>query len=83
MTVLEEASAVINGPRRESYGSAKASFQRIASVWSAVLGHTVTPEQVALCMIGLKLVRESNKHHRDNIVDVIGYAALLEQIGEQ
>jgi hypothetical protein len=31
-------------------------------------------------MIGLKLLRESNSHSRDNLVDIAGYTALLEQI---
>lgn len=83
MSVLQEAEQVINGPRRESYGDAKESFQKIADVWSIALKTKVTPEQVALCMIGLKFCREANKPHRDNLVDLAGYAALLEKISTQ
>lgn len=77
-SILAEAEAIINGPRRAAYGDAQASFERIAKVWSAVLKSPVTAREVALCMIGLKLCRESNKAGRDNLVDICGYAALAE-----
>lgn len=70
---------MINGPRRDSYGDANESFGRVAAVWSAILKHPVTPAQVALCMAGLKLCREANAHHRDNLVDLCGYVALIEK----
>jgi len=45
------------------------------------LGTPVTPAQVALCMIDLKLVRLAyDPGHVDSVVDVIGYAALLREI---
>lgn len=81
-TVFAEAEAIINGPRRSSYGDVQESFGRVANVWSAVLRVPVTAEQVAMCMVGLKLCREANKHNRDNIVDVMGYAGLLQQLHE-
>lgn len=79
-SILQEAERIINGPRRDSYGDARESFQRIADVWSAVLKTKVTPHQVALCMIGLKLCREANKPARDNRVDMCGYADLADKI---
>jgi hypothetical protein len=51
-------------------------------VRSVILHRPVTASQVAQCMIGLKLVREANSHHRDNVVDIIGYAGLIEEIGQ-
>lgn len=42
----------------------------------------MTPAQVALCMIDLKLTRLTyDPRHADSVVDVIGYAALLREIG--
>lgn len=79
-SILQEAEEIVGGPRREAYGSAKESFERIAAVWSAVLKHPVTAAQVAQCMIGLKLCREANKPGRDNLVDICGYARLMEMI---
>lgn len=80
MNVLEEASAVITGPRREAYGPVEASFGAIASGWASILGIEVTPRDVALCMVWLKVVRESHSHQRDNLVDICGYAALADQL---
>ena len=41
----------------------------------------MTPAQVVLCMIDLKLARLSHDpKHRDSVLDVIGYAALLPEI---
>lgn len=80
MTILEEAQAIIEGPRREAYGDAVQSFERLATVWSALLRVPVTARQVAHCMIALKLCRDSNAAGRDNLVDVAGYAALADQL---
>lgn len=56
------------------------NFERIAKVWSALLNIDITPEQVALMMIGLKVVREAFTHQNDNLVDIVGYALCLEEI---
>ena len=63
-------------PACEEYGTVAENFSRAALIWSAVLGHPVTREQVALCMIGLKLARLSyDDKAADGWVDVAGYAA--------
>lgn len=82
MTVLEEAAAVTSGPRREKYGHPRENFTKIATIWSVILGIPVTPEQVAPCMIGTKIARETNVPDRDNIVDIAGYARNIEMLNE-
>lgn len=77
--LLSEARAVIGGPRRVSYGNARESFERIAVYWGAYLGHEVTAHDVAMLMVLFKASREANKHARDNLVDIAGYAALAEE----
>lgn len=79
-TVLQEAEAIVNGKRADDYGDCLASFSRIAQLWSAILGIEIAPDEVALCMIGLKISRATNGFHRDSIVDIAGYAACLEKI---
>lgn len=81
--VTHEAHRLINGARREAYGAKSESFKRVAKVWSAVLLHPVTPEQVALCMAGLKLIREAKKHGRDNCVDGAAYFELAHEVAEE
>jgi len=79
-TVLQEAEAIIHGPRNEAYGEAKKEFATIALMFYALTGHNITAQQAALFMVLLKLRRDSHKHKRDNIVDAAGYLGLLAQI---
>lgn len=77
---LDEADAVI-AQRAADYGPASDSMVLIAARWSLTLGVHVTPAQVVLCMIDLKLARLSHDPtHRDSAIDVIGYAALLSEV---
>lgn len=79
-TILEEALRIVEGDRRESYGDERKSFARVASGWSHILDQNVTPQEVALCMMWLKMCREVNKSSRDNLVDVCGYAHLASKL---
>lgn len=72
-TLLDEAASIVNGDRNADYGHPSINFERTALIWSAILGCEVTGEDVALCMVGVKLAREVNRQKRDNIVDAIGY----------
>ena len=67
--------------RRDDYGDPAEQFRAIADRWSITLGMPITPAQVALCMIDLKLARLAyDPGHIDSLVDVIGYAALLREV---
>ena len=78
--LLKHAAAVITN-RRETYGDPRTSMAAIAKRWSLTLGHTVTPAQVALCLIDLKLARLAHDpSHLDSMVDVAGYAACLREV---
>lgn len=80
--MLQEAERLINGPRRSDYGDVRESFQVIADLWSPVMGTAVSAEQVALCMIQLKIARAMNGWQRDSIVDIAGYAGCLAHLRE-
>ena len=78
--LLQYAAGVVAG-RRARYGDSLALFGQIAARWSLVLGIEVTPSQVALCLIDLKIARLTHDPtHLDSIVDVAGYAALLREV---
>lgn len=68
-----EAETIVNGARQADYGHPLDDFSKTAQIWSAILGIDITPEEVALCMVGVKISREVNKPKRDNIVDAHGY----------
>lgn len=79
-SILHEADELVNGDRREAYGHPFDDYSRTAALWSQVLGHEVSVEQAILCMICVKLSRECNRHGRDNLVDLAGYAACLDAV---
>ena len=69
--------------RSAQYGGAGGNMAAIAARWSATLGREVTPAQVVLCLLDLKLARLAHDPtHEDSAVDVCGYAALLRELTE-
>ena len=75
--IVEE---VIDG-RRSVYGNPEEVFPRHAQVWSAIIGTPVTPEQVALCLIGYKLIRTADApDYSDNSDDIEGYLDIFRKI---
>jgi len=78
--ILKHAAGVL-AERSKTYGDPGRAMAAIAARWSITLGHTVTPAQVVLCMIDLKLARLArDPKYRDGPIDVIGYAALLHEV---
>lgn len=77
-TLASEAVQVVTGPRQDAYDHPRRNFARIAALWSPILGVPVTPEQVALCCVQIKVAREIHTHKRDNLVDAIGYLLTLD-----
>lgn len=84
MDILKQASKIISGERRAAYGPTDESFRRIALVWNGILlpklKTELAPEEVALMMIGLKVMREANRPKDDNLVDIIGYTLLKQKL---
>lgn len=80
INLLQHTARVIED-RQGRYGDPELLFELIAKRWSLVLGIQVSPSQVSLCLIDLKLARlAANPGHLDSIVDVAGYAALLGEL---
>ena len=79
-SILQEAELIVNGERAQAYGPVKDSFNRIAQMWSVVLGTTVTAEQVGLMLITMKVARQVNASKRDNLVDIAGYAECIAKL---
>ena len=77
---LKHVAQVI-AERSAQYGDAATNMSAIATRWSAMLGREVTPAQVVLCLLDLKLARLAHDPtHEDSAVDVCGYAALLREL---
>lgn len=67
--------------RGEAYGDIRENMQDTANRWSSTLGYKVTPEQVARCMVDLKLARLSaTPKHLDSLQDICGYVAIIAEL---
>ena len=78
--LLEHAACLVNRRRRD-YGEPVELFEHVAARWSLTLGTKVSPAQVVLCLIDLKLARLArDPRHFDSQVDVAGYAAVLREV---
>jgi hypothetical protein len=82
-TAVQEAQRICYGDRGDDYGHPLEECERMARLWGPILGTHVTPSQVCLCLIQMKVSREINKPKRDNRVDIAGYAECLNRIHEK
>lgn len=74
--ILEQATQAVTVDRAATHGRVERSFADLAAIWSVRLGRPVSPAQVALMLVDLKVVRAwGNPGHADNWIDIAGYAA--------
>jgi len=79
-SLLDEANRITTSDRQDDYGHPSQDFARTALLWTGILagrlreGQFVSPMDVPLCMIAVKLARQAHRHKRDNLVDIAGYA---------
>ena len=79
--ILMEAEKCICGQREQDYGSPEDNFKAIADLWSAYLNRDISPQDVAMMMILLKVARIKNGGGSgDSYVDIAGYAACAGEI---
>ena len=85
--VLLEARNTINGERQDQYGNPEDCFTMIATYWNTYLDSkespVITASDVAMMQVLLKIARQANAHKHDNLVDICGYTALLDDMNEQ
>ena len=84
--VLELANEAVNGERAENYGDQLTNFTNIADRMTITLREKliapITPQEVALLMLDVKLARlvKTGGQHRDSIIDIAGYALCLDVV---
>ena len=81
-SILSEAEEIVNGIRHSDYGDPVESFERIAKTASMIAGRDLSPNECCAVLMAVKLVRESFAHKRDNLVDLCGYAELMNRLKE-
>lgn len=80
--ILRTANEYITKDRQSTHGEAENNFANISRLWSAYLNYTITPQDVAMLMVLLKVARyKGNPSHIDNAIDLCGYAALAGELG--
>ena len=89
-SILAEAEVIVNGVRATDYGSASDSFSKIAQITSLMLDADekevllhdgeLTDTIVCKVLMAVKITRQANRHKRDNLVDLCGYAELLNRL---
>ena len=92
-SILNEADQTVRGARQDDYGDMRVSFDQIAAYWTVYLDRALkeldpslsfelTGVDVANLMILLKVSLAQLRQQRDSYVDIAGYVACAEKIGE-
>jgi hypothetical protein len=85
--IFEQAQSIVDGKRQDDYGVPERNFDGISKAWSGILVEKlksdITPQEVSMMMVALKLVREANRHKDDNIVDAAGYLILTDRLTDK
>jgi hypothetical protein len=80
---LEEAGRLVSTDRIADYGHPLDNLGDIGRLWAVILGVDVSAQQVASCMVATKLARLKAGYHRDSVVDVAGYARVMELVRDE
>lgn len=87
MNILIEADAATKA-RGENYGHPRDHLGNVARLWSEHLSYrtkqfiVLNARDVTMMMILLKVSRDANKPHRDDLVDIAGFARCAEMLEE-
>jgi len=80
MNILKEADQIINERSEEKermYGPFGEGMERAAMIASGATGKKITAKDMYMCMIALKLSRESYNSKEDNLLDAVAYIGAL------
>jgi hypothetical protein len=80
MNILEQANEIVNKRSEEKqrmYGPFSEGMKRAANIASGCTGKEITAKDMFMCMVALKLSRESYSHKEDNLLDAVSYLGAL------
>jgi inosine/xanthosine triphosphate pyrophosphatase family protein len=84
--ILEHAQDIVYRRGEETsrkYGPMKESMEKAAALAAVMTGKPITAKDMYLCMVALKLSRESYSKKYDNVLDSIAYlTAMVEHYKE-
>lgn len=79
-SILNEAEKIVNGDRNEQYGDPLKAFQEYSNILETNFGIKLTPSEICKVQMAIKLGRMKYKHKRDSVVDLCGYAEILNRL---
>ncbi len=90
MSILEEANEIVGGSRKVDYtpeheglvSKAAQSFTLAVELFNSWTGLSLTEEHGAQFMMALKMSRFRGGFKKDHLVDLVGYASMLNDICE-
>ena len=80
MNILKEANKIINKRSQEKermYGPFSEGMERAAMIASGSTGKQLTAQDMYMCLVALKLSRQSYNHKEDNLLDAVAYLGAL------
>jgi hypothetical protein len=81
--ILQTAEKLVSTDRSKTHGDKKVNHQNIAKLWSASLDFNISPKDVAILMVLLKLARtKAGQHNIDDYVDACGYSAIAGELND-
>lgn len=86
MNILEKANEIVykrSEEKERQYGPFSEGMKKAASIATACCGKEITEKDMYMCMVALKLSRESYNHKYDNILDAIAYLAAYQKSKEE
>ena len=75
--ILDTAKNLVQKDRAEQHGDYHENFQNIATLWSAYLDQSISPEMVSVLLALMKIGRtKSGSYNKDDWIDSNGYLAI-------
>ena len=79
--IYDQARQLISVERQAQYGAPEDNLGRIAALWGAYLGKSLTAHDVAVMMALVKIGRiASGVTVKDNYVDAVAYMGLADRL---
>lgn len=80
--ILKQAQEILQRKEEEhkGYGPPTTSMKRAAQIATIICGKEITAQDVCRIQMALKLSREANAHKDDNLVDLVAYASILNDL---
>jgi len=86
MNILLKANEIINERSEEKerqYGPFKEGMERAAMIASGATGKQLNASDMYICLVALKLSRQSYNHKEDNLLDAVAYLASLNDMNNE